>query len=245
MVTQSSILVLNAPIVQVWYYYVCLILGYRAVCNMSTVNVSDIRVAKFARGRSINLALSYRGRQALKAIGLEDQVFCWYIFFMQNNIWRFSIVILSVFLLGLMLFTTKPLCIKKTHSTKVFEVCSTFDTWSIWELGQPKHRRCCSLLGWPLCLWVLTGWQVSGYRQWLLACQDKREHIDSILIIYLQRSINSYLQFCVPPKPWKYRAFHPPIGSKISPDVRLFMSPTTSDLAWICFAVEMLCLVTE
>ncbi|XP_024431740.2 LOW QUALITY PROTEIN: kynurenine 3-monooxygenase [Desmodus rotundus] len=34
----------------------------------------DIRVAKSARGRSINLALSYRGRQALKAIGLEDQV---------------------------------------------------------------------------------------------------------------------------------------------------------------------------
>lgn len=34
----------------------------------------DIRVAKLTRGRSINLALSYRGRQALKAIGLEDQV---------------------------------------------------------------------------------------------------------------------------------------------------------------------------
>ncbi|XP_004450321.1 LOW QUALITY PROTEIN: kynurenine 3-monooxygenase [Dasypus novemcinctus] len=34
----------------------------------------DIRVAKFTRGRSINLALSHRGRQALKAIGLEDQI---------------------------------------------------------------------------------------------------------------------------------------------------------------------------
>ncbi|XP_059504623.1 kynurenine 3-monooxygenase isoform X1 [Stegostoma tigrinum] len=34
----------------------------------------DIRTAKDARGRSINLALSYRGRQALKAIGMEDQV---------------------------------------------------------------------------------------------------------------------------------------------------------------------------
>ncbi|KAL6042236.1 hypothetical protein STEG23_021557, partial [Scotinomys teguina] len=34
----------------------------------------DIRVAEFTRGRSINLALSYRGRQALKAVGLEDQV---------------------------------------------------------------------------------------------------------------------------------------------------------------------------
>lgn len=42
----------------------------------STSNVLDIRVAKSARGRSINLALSYRGRQALKAIGLEDQVPC-------------------------------------------------------------------------------------------------------------------------------------------------------------------------
>ncbi|KAB1258859.1 Kynurenine 3-monooxygenase [Camelus dromedarius] len=39
----------------------------------STSNVLDLRVAKFARGRSINLALSHRGRQALKAIGLEDQ----------------------------------------------------------------------------------------------------------------------------------------------------------------------------
>ncbi|XP_004711821.1 kynurenine 3-monooxygenase [Echinops telfairi] len=34
----------------------------------------DIRVTKFARGRSINLALSYRGRQALKAIGLENEI---------------------------------------------------------------------------------------------------------------------------------------------------------------------------
>ncbi|XP_037677960.1 kynurenine 3-monooxygenase isoform X1 [Choloepus didactylus] len=34
----------------------------------------DIRLSKFARGRSINLALSYRGRQALKAIGLEEQI---------------------------------------------------------------------------------------------------------------------------------------------------------------------------
>lgn len=42
----------------------------------SPSNVLDIRVAEFARGRSINLALSYRGRQALKAIGLEDQVPC-------------------------------------------------------------------------------------------------------------------------------------------------------------------------
>ncbi|XP_012299152.3 LOW QUALITY PROTEIN: kynurenine 3-monooxygenase [Aotus nancymaae] len=34
----------------------------------------DIRVVNFTRGRSINLALSHRGRQALKAIGLEDQI---------------------------------------------------------------------------------------------------------------------------------------------------------------------------
>ncbi|XP_078085772.1 kynurenine 3-monooxygenase [Mustelus asterias] len=34
----------------------------------------DVRTAKDVRGRSINLALSYRGRQALKAIGMEDQV---------------------------------------------------------------------------------------------------------------------------------------------------------------------------
>lgn len=40
----------------------------------STCNVLDIQVTKSARGRSINLALSYRGREALKAIGLEDQV---------------------------------------------------------------------------------------------------------------------------------------------------------------------------
>ncbi|XP_074950325.1 kynurenine 3-monooxygenase isoform X6 [Phalacrocorax aristotelis] len=34
----------------------------------------DIRVASFARGRSINLALSHRGRQALRAVGMEEQV---------------------------------------------------------------------------------------------------------------------------------------------------------------------------
>uniref|UniRef100_A0A8C2TKP5 Kynurenine 3-monooxygenase n=1 Tax=Coturnix japonica TaxID=93934 RepID=A0A8C2TKP5_COTJA len=34
----------------------------------------DIRVSSFARGRSINLALSYRGRQALQAVGLEEQI---------------------------------------------------------------------------------------------------------------------------------------------------------------------------
>lgn len=34
----------------------------------------DIRTAKSVSGRSINLALSYRGRQALKAVGLEDKI---------------------------------------------------------------------------------------------------------------------------------------------------------------------------
>ncbi|XP_063469599.1 kynurenine 3-monooxygenase isoform X3 [Symphalangus syndactylus] len=34
----------------------------------------DTRVANFTRGRSINLALSHRGRQALKAVDLEDQI---------------------------------------------------------------------------------------------------------------------------------------------------------------------------
>ncbi|XP_069787110.1 kynurenine 3-monooxygenase [Narcine bancroftii] len=34
----------------------------------------DIRTVKDAKGRSINLALSYRGREALKAVGMEDQV---------------------------------------------------------------------------------------------------------------------------------------------------------------------------
>ncbi|XP_030310125.1 kynurenine 3-monooxygenase isoform X3 [Calypte anna] len=34
----------------------------------------DIRVASFTRGRSINLALSHRGRQALQAVGMEEQI---------------------------------------------------------------------------------------------------------------------------------------------------------------------------
>lgn len=34
----------------------------------------DIRTAKIISGRSINLALSHRGRQALKAVGLEEQI---------------------------------------------------------------------------------------------------------------------------------------------------------------------------
>ncbi|KAF7221519.1 kynurenine 3-monooxygenase-like [Nothobranchius furzeri] len=34
----------------------------------------DIRKANIVRGRSINLALSHRGRQALKHVGLEEKV---------------------------------------------------------------------------------------------------------------------------------------------------------------------------
>jgi len=49
----------------------------RRLCDMDSAPLFlDIRVANFTRGRSINLALSYRGRQALKAVGLEDQVHC-------------------------------------------------------------------------------------------------------------------------------------------------------------------------
>lgn len=42
------------------------------------LSLADIRVASFARGRSINLALSHRGRQALRAVGMEEQVL-WHI----------------------------------------------------------------------------------------------------------------------------------------------------------------------
>ncbi|KPP79412.1 hypothetical protein Z043_101022 [Scleropages formosus] len=35
---------------------------------------SDIRKAKIVRGRSINLALSHRGREALKHIGMEEKI---------------------------------------------------------------------------------------------------------------------------------------------------------------------------
>lgn len=58
----------------------------------STSNVLDIRVTKSARGRSINLALSYRGREALKAIGLEDQVSCECIFLTEDNTCCFSTI---------------------------------------------------------------------------------------------------------------------------------------------------------
>uniref|UniRef100_A0A3B3XV66 FAD-binding domain-containing protein n=1 Tax=Poecilia mexicana TaxID=48701 RepID=A0A3B3XV66_9TELE len=34
----------------------------------------DIRKAKVVKGRSINLALSHRGRQALKHVGMEDKI---------------------------------------------------------------------------------------------------------------------------------------------------------------------------
>lgn len=34
----------------------------------------DIRTAKMVKGRSINLALSHRGRQALKQVGMEDKI---------------------------------------------------------------------------------------------------------------------------------------------------------------------------
>lgn len=42
-------------------------------CNTFLLSL-DIRKAKVVKGRSINLALSHRGRQALKHIGLEEKV---------------------------------------------------------------------------------------------------------------------------------------------------------------------------
>lgn len=46
-----------------------------AVSIIDTLSVcSDIRKAKIVRGRSINLALSHRGRQALKHVGIEEKV---------------------------------------------------------------------------------------------------------------------------------------------------------------------------
>lgn len=38
------------------------------------VSTADIRTQEVVKGRSINLALSCRGREALRAVGLEDQV---------------------------------------------------------------------------------------------------------------------------------------------------------------------------
>lgn len=42
-------------------------------CNTFLLSL-DIRKAKVVKGRSINLALSHRGRQALKHIGMEEKV---------------------------------------------------------------------------------------------------------------------------------------------------------------------------
>lgn len=36
--------------------------------------ITDIRTAKMARGRSINLAMSNRARRSLRAVGLEKQI---------------------------------------------------------------------------------------------------------------------------------------------------------------------------
>jgi len=47
---------------------------------------ADIRVASFARGRSINLALSHRGRQALQAVGMEEQV-PWQLLSVVGSLW--------------------------------------------------------------------------------------------------------------------------------------------------------------
>ena len=47
---------------------------------------ADIRVASFTRGRSINLALSHRGRQALRAVGMEEQV-PWQLLLVVGSLW--------------------------------------------------------------------------------------------------------------------------------------------------------------
>lgn len=55
---------------------------------------SDIRQAKIVKGRSINLALSHRGRQALKHVGVEEKVCWWNIFTVKqqsgNEVWFIS-----------------------------------------------------------------------------------------------------------------------------------------------------------
>ncbi|XP_042189383.1 kynurenine 3-monooxygenase isoform X2 [Callorhinchus milii] len=51
-------------------------MGRRALQRKEPQQTSkqNIRKAKIARGRSINLALSHRGRQALKSVGIEEQI---------------------------------------------------------------------------------------------------------------------------------------------------------------------------
>lgn len=67
--------------------------------------LSDIRQAKIVRGRSINLALSHRGRQALKHVGMEEKVrwldkFTVYpvqVVVFLSAIWRTSLRLLRMF----------------------------------------------------------------------------------------------------------------------------------------------------
>jgi kynurenine 3-monooxygenase len=44
------------------------------VLYMYNLIFADPRKCEFVKGRSINLALSHRGRQALKHVGLEEKV---------------------------------------------------------------------------------------------------------------------------------------------------------------------------
>lgn len=114
------------------------------VCNtMSISNVLDIRVAKSARGRSINLALSYRGRQALKAIDLEDQVLCSCIFLTEDNTCCFSTLAWSWFHPDSKHYWM-PRTLYEDSFCNVFKLLNlargwTFDIWVPW--GIENKRR--------------------------------------------------------------------------------------------------------
>ena len=54
-------------------YCLVQIFAHRQSC-VNVLSCSDIRTQAVVRGRSINLALSVRGREALKGVGMEDKV---------------------------------------------------------------------------------------------------------------------------------------------------------------------------
>ena len=54
-------------------YCLVQIFAHRQSC-VNVLSCSDIRTQAVVRGRSINLALSVRGREALKGVGMEDRI---------------------------------------------------------------------------------------------------------------------------------------------------------------------------